>query len=1021
MLKTLGAAVVVLLAVAVAVPARAQYFGQNKVQYERFDFRVLQTTNFDIYFYPEEQAGLDAAARSAERWNTRLVELFTHRLSDRQPLVMYASPTHFQQTNVIPGALGEGTGGVTEGVRRRIVLPFAGPLEATDHVIGHELVHAFQYDIAAGARSGQPGGGERGMQSLPLWFIEGMAEYLSIGRRSPLTAMWMRDAVAREDLPRIKDLNNPKLFPYRWGHAFWAYVAGRWGDATVARMLEHGMESGDPKDTITAVLGTDEETLSAEWHAALQKAYGGAGAGAPPLERYGTLLTPGDEPGKDLNVSPSLSRDGHRVAFLSSRGLFSIDLYIVDADTGRILKRLTSTDVDPHVSSLQFIESGGTWDPTGRQLAATVIVSGRPVLALFDVDSGRRVREIALDGVQGAINPTWSPDGRRIAFMGVVGGLTDLFICDLENGALTRLTDNAFSELQPAWSPDGRALAFATDRFSTNLDTLSFGELSLAVIDVASRSIERVGGFERGDHRNPQWSADGRSLFFIGLPDGVPNVYRVDRDGTNLRRITRVRTGVAGITENSPALSVAGDRIAFTVFDKGGYRLYATGDRAVVAGTDDAQPGARYFGDLPPEVETPGSLTTLLMAPSRGLPTPNAWPEPQPYAPRLGLEYVAQPSVTVGYGSYGAIGGGGVGFVLGDMLGDHQLAFAVQSMSTFDGEFSVNDIGGAVMYRNLSRRWNWGVGVDQSPYRTGGISQALADIDGTPSLVEQTVIFRQTDRGVSGVAAYALSRAQRVELSAGFRNISIDWRTHTRAFDLSSGDLIFDERETTSPYDPLNLGLASAALVYDTTTFGATSPVLGQRYRFEVSPTIGSLRYTSLLADYRRYFMPASLYTFAGRVMHYGRYGSDSDDPRLSPLFLGYPTLVRGYDVGSFDASECVIDANGRCASLDNLIGTRLLVANLEFRFPLLRPFGLREGVYGPVPIEAAFFADAGVAWDRGEKPSFFDGDRKGVSSVGVALRVNALGFAILQFDYAKPLQRPDKGWVFQFSMAPGF
>ena len=87
-----------------------------------------------------------------------------------------------------------------------------------------------------------------------------------------------------------------------------------------------------------------------------------------------------------------------------------------------------------------------------------------------------------------------------------------------------------------------------------------------------------------------------------------------------------------------------------------------------------------------------------------------------------------------------------------------------------------------------------------------------------------------------------------------------------------------------------------AALVYDTSNFGATSPVQGTRYRFEATPTFGSLQFTSLLGDYRRYFMPAPFYTIAARALHYGRYGAGGEDRRLFPLFIGYPTLVRGYD-----------------------------------------------------------------------------------------------------------------------------
>src|SRR3954466_16296595 len=209
------------LSAAFAAPASAQYFGRNKVQYKQLDFAVLKTEHFDIYYYPSERAGINIAARMAERWRARLGRALAHELRGRQPLVLYASHPDFEQTNAIQGELGEGTGGVTEPLRRRIVLPLGGPLADTDHVIGHELVHAFQFDITTKPNS-QPG--QNGAERLPLWFIEGMAEYLSLGPVDPNTAMWLRDAARKEKLPSIDDLDNPKYFPYRWGQAFWAYV-----------------------------------------------------------------------------------------------------------------------------------------------------------------------------------------------------------------------------------------------------------------------------------------------------------------------------------------------------------------------------------------------------------------------------------------------------------------------------------------------------------------------------------------------------------------------------------------------------------------------------------------------------------------------------------------------------------------------------------------------------------------------------------------------------------------------------
>src|SRR5688572_878448 len=253
-------------------PAEAQYFGQNKVQYRDFDFKVLKTANFDIYYYPEEEAAIEQAGRLAERWYARFSRQLNHRLSKRQPLILYASHPHFEQTNVLSGFIGEGTGGVTEVLKRRVVMPLAGPLAETDHVLGHELVHAFQFDMTGRGGTTSSSNVPNAVR-LPLWFIEGMAEYLSVGPVDPHTAMWMRDAARREKLPTIRQLSDPRYFPYRYGQALWSYVAGRWGDEVVAQALRSASRQQDPLAILESVTGIDHKELSKQWHQAIRDAY----------------------------------------------------------------------------------------------------------------------------------------------------------------------------------------------------------------------------------------------------------------------------------------------------------------------------------------------------------------------------------------------------------------------------------------------------------------------------------------------------------------------------------------------------------------------------------------------------------------------------------------------------------------------------------------------------------------------------------------------------------------------------
>src|SRR5262249_15460343 len=160
----------------------------------------------------------------------------------------------------------------------------------------------------------------------------------------------------------------------------------------------------------------------------------------------------------------------------------SIDLYLAEAASGRITRKLIATESDPHFDSLEFLASAGTWDPSGRQLAIATLSGGKPGLVLIDVLSGRTAREIPVPDLGEVMQPAWSPDGKTIAFVAQVGGFTDLYLVDLASGQPRRLTTDQFADLQPAWSPDGKSLVFVTDRASADFTKLAFGKYGLASI-----------------------------------------------------------------------------------------------------------------------------------------------------------------------------------------------------------------------------------------------------------------------------------------------------------------------------------------------------------------------------------------------------------------------------------------------------------------------------------------------------------------------------------------------------------
>lgn len=1029
-----------------APPAGAQYFGRNQVQWQRFDFHVLRTEHFDIHFYPADNRAAQDAARMAERWYARLSAFFGHRFTERKPIILYGNVPEFHQTTLSGGIIGEGVGGFTEPLRDRLVMPLAGTYADTDHVLGHEMVHVFQFDMAAAQVHRQRGGS---LERMPLWLIEGLAEYLSLGSVDPNTAMWLRDAVIRDDLPTYKDLNrDPRYFPYRWGEAFYAYVGGRWGDPAVAAFFRRAMQSS-VEQAARSVLGTDLDEVFAAWHASIRQTY--AESNAATTAGTGNARRIGGN--ARFDVAPVISPDGERIAFLSSRSLFAIELYLADTDTGRVGRPLVTESQDAHFDALRFIDSAGAWSPDSRQFAFVVFTRGQNGIAIVDADRRRIVRRLAMGDVGEITSLAWSPDGRTIALSGAARGVTDLYLVDVGSGAITRLTDDLHADLHPAWSPDGRTLAFASDRGAgTDFGSLTFAPLQIALMDVASRRVSTLPVFAGARHITPQFAPDGRALYFVGNPDGVPNVYRVAlTDGAPgaVHKVTNLLTGVAGITPNSPPLTVARGtgRLVFTVFDDSRYRLYtlpaeqASGVAVETTVTAPERTGSEASPQAPTEAGTEAGLAKLppladtgtdqvdryLDDPLTGLPESRRY-APAPYTPRLGMAAIGPPVVGVAAGAFGTSLGGGATAYFTDMLGYHQLGVTVQG-ETGNSAYGGSTFGASATYLNRARRLNWGIVGAHVPFVSisSAVGRGVVETPEGPVVADIVQQLRErvtVDQG-GLIAAWPFSMTRRVEGSVTYSRYRFDNELRTVTFGPGGGRLTDDVRDLESPSYTLTEG--AVAYVADTSNFGFTSPLRGTRFRAEAGATTGTFAFRTALLDYRRYMFrnPVSL---AFRALHFGRYGGDAEDPRLTPLYVGRDYLVRGYDV-AFDPAQCTADGSAptgnTCPVYDRLVGSRMAVVNIELRTQL---FGTEElGIFNNpyFPLELAAFVDAGTAWSSGSTPTLrfsrTSNERIPVVSAGVTARVLLGGVLPLEVYYARPFQLPNEGWTWGLVIAPGW
>ncbi len=329
------------------------------------------------------------------------------------------------------------------------------------------------------------------------------------------------------------------------------------------------------------------------------------------------------------------------------------------------------------------------------------------------------IKEAKFPSLGEIFNPTWAPDGKKIAFSAQVGGYTDLFVYDLDSGQLQRLTDDPFADLEPAWSPDGQSIAFVTDRFGTSLESLSYAQYQLAVMNARGGQITQMPRLSNAKHINPQWSPDGLSVYFLSDPGGITNVYRLSLGDGVITQVTNLFTGVSGITALSPALSVASkaSRAVFSVYTGGGYAIQAIEDIHTLAGgpVRELPQAAALLPPVDREVVETG-IAAVLNNTGEGLPAEDELDlatAVKAYHPKLSLDFISQPSLAIAADRYGTYIGGGITLFWSDMLGDHNLV----TMAQVNGRIS--DWAALVAYGNRKRRLNWLIGAQWIPYITG--------------------------------------------------------------------------------------------------------------------------------------------------------------------------------------------------------------------------------------------------------------------------------------------------------------
>ncbi|MDE2731334.1 MAG: BamA/TamA family outer membrane protein [Bacteroidota bacterium] len=944
-----------------AAPTAAQYsfyFGRNKIQYKDFDWTVLKTEHFDIYFYPEMQTLAEHGAAFAEEAYAELQNRFNFSLTNRVPLVFYSSQLHFKQTNITDGFIPDGVGGFFEFLKGRVVIPANGNLHRFRRVIRHEMVHVFTFNKLVRVYRDFRIPPDR---FLPLWFTEGIAEYWS-GPQDHQHEMIMRDAVYANYLVPLENIYRVtgSYVMYKEGEALCRFISEHYGEESLLQLIDNAWIDRDFRKVMEFTLREDYQEINDRWLEWLRDTY------YPRLEDVDVATLDADGVAvRGFSSKPVLyrRRDGRYQVFYTGNLDGYTNLYYVDVDSlyrprseAQILVHGERSD---QFESFHVLDSRMSVSQDGH--LAFVTKSGETdVIHTFDLESRVAGPVYFFEDKVAIYSPTWSPDGDRIAFVSIDNsGFIDLYVYDTTSDELTRLTNDTYDDRDPAWSPSGQQLVFSSDRTALG----HANAYNLFTYDLESGGIDYLTYGDQHDF-SPRWSSDGRQVVYVSTRReadgrfGGQDIYVVDADPGPEAAPVLALDSLGALSMQVPSVppqrwSRRLTSLTTAAFDP----VWAEDDHILFASFENYRFSIRSLGGVDSLLSSPRQLEQVAPPPAVARPWEfDRLNEPTSidklaYQRRYGLD-IAQGQI-----SNNAVWGtsGGAVLAFSDLLGNDRFFITLYSTSQYTGDF-LRGLNVNLSRVHLSGRANIGYGI----YRYGGLRYDLTDPDAPLEFPR----FWEEVYGGFGAVSFPISMFRRIELST-----SLSWddkqipirRIDREAFLLSN----------------------AVSLVHDNALFGMNGPVDGWRGKLSAAYTTdivySNVNYVTLEADLRHYLRVSRHVTFASRLLGRVNHGREA---RL--WFMGGSWDLRGYPL--FDVR-----------------GKKAWFTSHELRFPLINApsaFVPPLAILGVASLRGALFLDAAHTWNedyRARIPQIYTGET--IGSTGFGLRLNLFGGFVLRYD----------------------
>jgi hypothetical protein len=536
-----GLLLVVSGAVAQNYPSQEQ-FGRNRIQYRKFDWKVIKTSNFEIYFYQDGNQIANLTAQYAETDFDRITEILGYTPYNRIKVFIYNSPQELAQSNIGLSAPSGTNYKELSLAKSRLELAFTGDQISFRKQLIREVSLLFVYDMLYGG-SLKDALQSSLLLSLPEWYMPGIASYIADGWSADLDD-YMRDVALTRPVRKPSTLVGEEAMYV--GHSIWNYIAERYGKDNISNILNLTRIIRNEQNSIASTLGVPYSRFLREWreyYSSMAKPI--VDAYKPGEDNFQLTVSSLKEPSQltSLKLSPDQNHYAYATAW---RGKFEIA--IVNTQTHKkhvIRKGGYKQDESPVKLATPLV----TWQR--ENLLVLTEEKGETHLYIYGIqDNKAKLKQrIVVRGVSQVIDMDASDDGASVVFSADRRGQNDLYLFSISRGTAQQLTNDLYDDLYPQFVGRTRQIVFSSNRHidSLGIDKGSYksirNQLSLFLHDGTPR-VEAVSRLTDSlSIAMRPVAATENTIYYLDDATGVRNLARLDVE-------TKTKEFITGFSQN---------------------------------------------------------------------------------------------------------------------------------------------------------------------------------------------------------------------------------------------------------------------------------------------------------------------------------------------------------------------------------------------------------------------------------------------------------------------------------------